>query len=53
MDGHDSLTLFSITIISLRQCSLHVVSILTAEHVLSRMVMPSHALSRITLFSVL
>jgi hypothetical protein len=40
---------FSITTISLRQCSLHVFSILTVEHVSSRMVMPSHALSRITI----
>jgi hypothetical protein len=52
MDGHDSLTLTSLSILYLFfKCSLHAVSIFTAEYVLSRMVSPTHALSRITVYS--
>jgi hypothetical protein len=51
MDGQASLTLTCVTLISLRKCSLHMGSIFTAEHVFSRMVTPSHALSRNTLYS--
>jgi hypothetical protein len=42
---------FSVTIIWLPYCSLHLGYVYTAEHNLSRMVSPCHALSRITLYS--
>jgi hypothetical protein len=44
MDGHASLSLTSLSLISHRSCSLHLDSIFTAEHYLSRMATPSHAL---------
>jgi hypothetical protein len=44
MDGHDPLTLTSLSLYRFD-------SIFTAEPVLSRMVSPSHALSRIALYS--
>jgi hypothetical protein len=52
MDGHDSLTLTSLSLLyRFVICSLHADYIFTTEYVLSRMVSPTHALSRITLYS--
>jgi hypothetical protein len=51
MDGHVSLLLTSVTITMNRQCSLRIDNIFTPDHVLSRMVTPSRALSRIILNS--
>jgi hypothetical protein len=52
MDGHDSYTLTSLSLLYLFVNILYVRTLVfTAEHVLSRMVSPSHALSRITLYS--
>jgi hypothetical protein len=50
MDGHVSLTVTSLALFQrFVNVFLHTDSIFTAEHVLSRMVTPSHALSRINL----
>jgi hypothetical protein len=52
MDDHDSYTLISLSLLyRYVKYPLHADSIFTAEHVLSRMVSPSHALSLITLYS--
>jgi hypothetical protein len=44
MDGHASLSLTPLSLISLRSCSLHLDPLFTAEHVLSRMVSLCHEL---------
>jgi hypothetical protein len=53
MDDHDSLTLTSLSPLYRFVDVLYVQTIFTAENVLSRMVSPRHALSRMTIFSVL
>jgi hypothetical protein len=52
MGGHDPLTLTSLSLLyRFVKCSLHADYIFLAEHILSRMVSPSLALSRLTLYS--
>jgi hypothetical protein len=50
MDGHDPLTLSSMSLLHLFVNVVYVRTIFTAEHVLSRMDTPSLGLSRITIY---